>query len=842
MVHLLIHIPPKYRWWAISFLILALFFGAATYRLWCYPYRPADAVPGTTAAVFNFPVYKAKDSIMDSVGSATFFQAFPELRQDFSAFQAFFQQGGAAIPADAEWMVQNLGAGQLALSLAVEAPSFPLEKAISVYQSEATLFRGEPIWQLSSPEGTMMALARCRNLLLLGRLPLQVEASITQLKEGLSDWSVPRAGSPRRLYLRLDNLPGLGAGIWAPSLSDALRHFEPYCEGLNLSFEKQGDTLNIKGSVEGGELSANTPLSGEPDGALLNYLPDNLAWCFRKPVDSLSSAAEGSYLSSWVGQELVFASMALPGDEADNQFLLLSVRPDMDASSQLDALVRELGALDAYNFQSFRITRLRADTLLRPLGFEMANPFFTVLGEYVAFSTSRAVLEQLARSVLAGKTLVQSGPFLRLWASLQPRQQSAWAYTDASLLRLRLPVYLEQHKEAISTLLNPFEAVMVVLGPDGGIAGRVLPKGPGTARPASGMAWIVNLDTLAASAVYPFPLDGGRQGFLIQDQAHALYLISVKGERLWKRQLEGPALGGITYLPSRREGRQRMAFATPGQVQVLDTRGEPAPNFPLKLPAPASSPLLAVDFEGQQRYHFFIACNNGKAYGYDYRGLPVEGWSPQGNLDSLVRQPMVHFQKDGKDYILALSEAGTLHVFRRDGALRFEPVKAGARFQSPPFFQAEGEMERIAMGDERGLGHIVNFEGGYFRLKLMPDLEPGARFLFVNLTGDERKDYLAYREEELVVRYYDGLKFVTHLDETLDMPADTAFLVSFSGKQRVGILHREDRKASLLDETGALLPGFPLASDVPFALAPQPEGGNLIVTGYGASVYAYLSY
>lgn len=834
----------EYRWRAISIIVLALFLGAATYRLWCYPYHATDAVPGTTAAVFTFPVYKAKDSVRDSVETATFFHAFPELQQDYSAFQSFFQRAGGGIPTDAEWMVQNLGSGQLALSLAVEAPSFPLEKALSVYQSEATVYLGEPVWRLSSPEGSMLALARCRNLLLLGRLPLQVEASITQLKEGQSGWSVPRAGGSRHLYLRVDNLSGLGAGIWASPLRDALRQFEPQCEGLNLAFERKGDTLDISGTLESRKPSANKNTREVSDGALLNYLPDNLAWCYRKPLDSLPLAGQpaGEYLSSWVGDELAFGSMALPGKEADNQFLLLSVRPDTDAQRLLDSLTRNLGALESYNFQSFRVIRLRADSLLRPLGFEMANPFFTVLGEYVAFSASRAVLEQLARSVLAGKNLVKEEPFIRLWANLQPGRQTVWAYTNAALLRLRLPAYLEQYKEPVSSLLNPFEALMIKIEPDGEILGRILPKGDGKAGPVSGMAWIVNLDTVAASAARHFPLEGGRQGFLIQDEAHALYLISVKGERLWKRRLEGPILGGIAYLPSTRQGRHRMAFATPGQIQVLDSRGEPAANFPLNLPSPASSPLLAVDFEGQQRYHFFISCSNGKVYGYDYRGAPLEGWSPQENLDSLVRQPMAHFQKDGKDYILALSEAGTLHVFRRDGALRFEPVKTGAGFQSPPFFQAEGEIERIAMGDERGMGHIVNFEGDYFRLKLMPELEQGARFLFVNLAGDERRDYLSYRGDELVVRYYDGLKLVTLFDQALEMPADTAFLCSFSGKEYIGFLNRQNRKAFLLDESGTLLPGFPLASDVPFALAPQPEGGHIIVAGYGDSVYAYLLY
>src|SRR5690606_14491459 len=125
-------------------------------------------------------------------------------------------------------------------------------------------------WRLSSPDGATLAFARCRNLLLLGRLPLQVEACITQLKEGLSGWALPAAGSPRHLYLRVDNLLGLGSGIWGGPVRDALTRFEPYCEGLNLSFEQKGDTLDFTGKIEGGRL----PVAGKPeevsDGALLN--------------------------------------------------------------------------------------------------------------------------------------------------------------------------------------------------------------------------------------------------------------------------------------------------------------------------------------------------------------------------------------------------------------------------------------------------------------------------------------------------------------------------------------------------------------------------------------------
>lgn len=841
----IVNLLLKFRWW-IAGLAFSLLFAVVAYQSWWYPYRPAEAVPGTAGAIFGFPVDKAMESGMDSVKTAGLFDAFPELRQDFSAFRYFFQQAGGAIPPDAEWMVHNLGSGQLALSMVAEAPSFPLEQALAEYQSEATVFRGEVVWRLSSPEGSGLALARCRNLLLLGRLPVQVEASITELKEELSAWALPSVGGRQRLYLRVDNLMSLGSGIWGGPIRQAIRRLEPHCEAFDLSFEKNGDTLDIRGRVEGrGPWAADMP-EGEADGAMLNYLPDNLAWCFRRPVGSfpetIAQQPFGKYLAPWIGPEMALASMALPGDEAANQFLLLSIGQEADAHPFLDGLAQELGVLEAYDFQSFRITRLRADTLLHPLGEEMKNPFFMVLGDYVAFAPSKLVLEQLARSVLAGKAIVQDEAFLRLWAGLQPRAHTMWGFANASLLHFRLPAYLEQQQEAAAALLKPFEALMLTVDPDGGLRGRALPRSGKTMPPAPDIAWSATLDTTVASAVQPFPLSGQGAGFLVQDEAHSLYLLSAKGEHLWKRRMEGGVIGGISLLPGNKGAAWSMAFTTPTHIHFRDQNGKPKANFPLALPDTASSPLLAVDFEGQGRYHFFVACKNGRIYGYNHRGLPLPGWSPQEKTDSLVRQPMAHFQKDNMDFILVLSEAGSLYAFRRDGEFRFEPVKTGARFHSPPFFQAEGGMERIALGDERGMGHIINLQGGYFRLKLMPNLETGARFLFIGLTGDERKDYLAYRGQELAVRYYDGLKFATYLSEQLELPADTAFILPQGEAGWIGLLHRESRKISIIDSTGAPLPGFPLPGDTPFGLAPQREGERLAVTGYGATIYAYRLY
>ena len=828
----------QYRWWLIGGLSTALL-GGLVYCFFLSPHHPEEALPEASALVFRWPAALSEGADADTLATPVFLSAFPALAADYAAFQQFLQAGSPA-SATGWWLLQNLGGGELALAAVLDARGFSWPAPFPYTQDN---FRGQAVYRYTLPSGQIVAAARSRNLLFLGRLPLQVEAGIAQLKGGPASWAAV-LGNQTALFIQPENLLALGTGIIEGPARNALASLERWCSGIELQYDKIGaDTLAFSGQLRlkrqsGRRFSIPAQSRGE---RLLSYLPRNLAWCYRQPMLQAEPEAAAplfrQHLQSWLGAEMAQLSLGLPGHPEQSQITLLAVQNPAQAPARLAALAEEVGSLQDYDYQGFQIRQLLADGLLKPLGVNMKNPFVSLLGDYVAFSPSQAAIEQLASNFLVGNTLLQDEAFLGMYAQ-QNAGSKAWLYTRASLGASLLPGYLRQQQQALAELLQTYEHWLVAISADGSFTGLAANPPPGQEADAALLAWQAALDAPASGAVQAFPLDEHGPGFLLQDEAHALYLLGPGGERRWKTQLDGPILGEIALIDYFGGELRDLAFATPNSIQVLSGEGALRGHFRIPLESPAISPLLVTDMEGRGQHHFFVACANGYLFGWDRQGRPLPGWNPQAQADSTVRHPLAHFQHRNQDYILALSEAGTLFAFQRDGSFRFEPVRMGAEFLSPPFFQIEPGIERIALGDSQGFAHIINLEGQHFRLRLLPD-GPGTHFLFLDLAGDARKDYLAYRAAELKAHYYEGNQFKPHFAKALPFVPDTAFVIARPQHQWIGLLNRKSRKIYLLDEQGASLPGFPLAGDTPFCLVPLTGGGLLAVTGYGDRVYAY---
>lgn len=832
----------RYRWWLAILAIFAVSVAIA-YRFWLYPCQPEDAIPQTTALAFRWEKGKNTFSARDSTGLPVLFQAFPDLAADYQAFSTFLPGSEALVSEESLWMVQNLGKGELALAAVLEASALPWAELLSAARAREASFRGHSVYSLSLAGGGTLAAARYRNLVLLGRLPLQVESAIARLRDGGAGAAFSRGGEPG-IYLWPDNLLSLGTGIIGAEARQALSRLGHWCSGIKLELSGKGDTLAISGRLELGPEAGrrfSIPASSRGEGVLA-YLPGNLAWCYRQPMPAAApekaSDAFRKYVQPWLGGDMAQLSLGLPGPPSDNQITLLAIgKPEMAARS-LDGLAAELGSLEEYDYQSYQVKQILARSLLSPVGVKVQNPYLAVMGGYLAVSSSRVAIEQLISNLIVGNNLGQDVGFLGLYAG-QEAGSRAWLYARTGLSAGLLPAYLQSRQESFGALLRSYDACLLTFSPAGAISGLAVRGGAQARQPEPMLAWKAALDAPARGAVQAFPLDETGPGFLIQDEANALYLLGTNGERRRKFQIDGPILGEISLADYFGGPLRDLAFATPAGIRVLSAEGEERGNFHIPLESPAISPLLLADFEGQGQYCFFVACANGYIYGWDRQGKPLPGWNPQAGADSTLHLAMAHFQYAGKDYILALSDAGALFAFQRDGALRFEPVKTGARFLSPPFFQAEGDIGRIALGDSEGFAHIVNLEGAAFRLRLLPQPGPGARFLFGNLTGDDRKDYLAYRGAEMRAHFYEGNSFRPFFTQTLPSVPDTVFLIPRPGYAWIGLLDRKAGKISLLDNAGQPIPGFPLAGDTPFVMTPLRTGGQLVVAGNGASVYAY---
>lgn len=818
--------PPKRL--LLAGLLFAALLAALIYRWGVYPKQAAAAVPAATAVLFDSRAGSDGQARSASVALAPFFALFPSLAADYSRFLA----ADSTLLQGALWMAEQTGATDCALAAVLPAKAKGLA-ALADSLTPAAHYRGLPIYIPS--EG--LAFARYRNLWLIGRASRQVESLISQLEDGTRAWAYkPNSAYP--LHLRFDNLTGLANSLLGEPLRHLLQQAEQSGTGLSIRSLPSDTLLRMEGLVEGWALAEAPALAAEERDRLAQrvwpYLPANLAWCVWKRLPPLPADDELGqlYFAPWLGPDMASFSLPLPGTWADKRVLLLACQDAAAADAALQALGQAAGQLDAYPYQMFTIRQLLGDALLPALAADgLPNPYYSVLGDYVALSSSKVALEQLINAFVLTHSLAAKPDFLAQWDALALEAPEQWFYADCQVAAGQLAAQG-------SPLANALSAYSSAIGGTTVGGEFYLEARPASALPDGGpplqLLWQAPLP--AELTAGPFEL---ADGWLVQDQSGQMHCLGQNGQIRWQQPLLGQIIGSIALARSERGAPPAYAFATSGQLHFMNGNGQYLSGFPLQLPTGASSPLLLAELEGPAVLALVVAGTDGHIYAYDKQGNPMPGWAPNALLDTLVRLPMSHAQHDGKDYFLALTEKGSLYTFQRSGELRLPPIALGSHFQSPPYIKVGGQQQRIALGDVQGFAYAINLQGQHFRLQLLPSSKGNAKFRFAQLLGDERHDYIAWDENRLSVHYYEGQVFKQHLDYRLPAPADEAFVLDINGKPCLGWLSRQQQRIYLLDEQGQLMPGFPIAGHTLPTAKPLSSNATLLLCGYGDSLYAY---
>lgn len=809
-------------------LVFCLLASVGVYRWVAYPFSVQEAVAAETAIAFTTESPKSRKTALDSATYPRIFHYFPGLKQDYSLFSQLLHRESQAV-----WSLDHLGGKRYALSCAAAGyQEFFLDSLTRTGTGSTSVYQGIQVHQLVWEE-QRIAYARYRNLLLLGRLPLQVEGQIAQLQSKAESWLEDRELQPKQCWINPANFPAFVSGFLGGAALAKSRDWAEALPPFALRWPSQEDTISLRGRL------AAYPLPEAEDTAayrVLSYLPASIAWCSWRSLalPETSNPLFAEYIAPWLGKGIAQLQMPLPGGIEQNRVVLLRAKNTADAEEALEALGRESGQLQSYNFQLFTIRQLFSGEALAPLRIDMPTPYAVVLGEYVAFSTGRTALEQVANAYLLGQSIQTLPEFRRLWPELRASRMNAWFFFNGKRGRNRVKEWLVGHRDEWSALLRDYPFWMGSLR-SGGVLQVKAAAGIGQQGEDSqaGLLWSAPIGTEVANCPQPYPAGG----WLIEDKKHRLYLLKDNGEQRWRFQLPKPLLNAPQFV---RQGEQRppdIAFATPHRLYLLHPDGQPLPPYPVEWPSPARSPLLITPLEGQRFFGSFVSTDEG-VYGLKHDGRPLPAWSPNTRADTLVRHPVRHFQQAGKDYFILLSENGTLYALQRDGSPRFDALKLSGTFQSPPYFQADEHHKRIAIGSREGFAHIINLQGQHFRLQLLPGAQR-ARFLFAQIVGDGRKDYLAWDEERLALHYYDGGDFLKHFEYQFPAPPSEVFLAHKDGQPCIGWWSRAKQRIYLLNSDGELMPGFPLAGSTPFKTQPLPDGGTMVVCGYGDQVYAY---
>lgn len=841
-------------YWIIVIIVsLLLLWGA--WSIWGYlsgRQQLLRAVPATSGLVAGWPqaasFLQSADTLLGKAG------VFPaSVERDLTLYRDLFQRmdsSEASMQRPLLFFLQMNGPEGPALGAiwdARDADAFT-ERLLQRSTPRQTRYRGTLITTAGLEGGEQLVFARYQNLLLLGRFPFLVEEVIGTLSGNTGQGALP---------------------VEMAAFSEAPLTLWVNEEMLNRSRPGQGDSwpqgwLRTGISVKDGYRVIDGRFFPAPNqflpwmegtaaarpGPVLNVIPEQVSYLewryYDQPEDGLGDGLTADFFKPLAGNEQVYAGNVPGGTAREEEFFwVLSLKDRAAATQALDSLARQVGTLEDYDYQTYRIRRLLTGAL-QPgaAGLSFESPYCVVLDDYLLLSNSRSGLELWVDQYLAGATLVRSEAFLEFYQNNDEPARVWWLARPALLDGFAAAAPLRDALLGL-TAGRPFIGVRW----SGELAAPKMEavweeeKRVKAAIPGSRIAWRARLAADARTALQVLqPGERASPFFVVQDEAYQLYLLDAAGRERWRKPLESPVLSSFHLIDYYQDGQRQLLFNTPTAIHLLDVEtGERVGIFPLQLNSPATNGVTVVDTSGYGGYAFFVANSNGHLNGFDREGRPLPGWSPR-LIGAQVDYPLLHFQEATRDFFVALDTAGTLHAFRRDGAYRFPPLAFNDTFPNPPDYQLHPRSGRIVACNQDGMVYVTNLIGEHFRLRLESRPRRPVQFAFADVTGDDRNDYLSLNGNRVSGHYYRGNNFERAFTFEADRPLSDLFAVGLPGRNKaaVGAVDAAAGKVYLIDGEGNLWPGFPLAGRTRFAVSETSAGGALLlVVADGRTVYGY---
>ncbi len=340
-----------------------------------------------------------------------------------------------------------------------------------------------------------------------------------------------------------------------------------------------------------------------------------------------------------------------------------------------------------------RIGLLRLDGFV-PLVFGqrfaiLQKAYYAIIGDVLIFANQPSALRTLideinAQQILLNspefrKTLVRLGETGNLFCYVQTHQ---CAYLLRDYLSSSWNTWYHSNRKQVSG----WNSVTVLLS-----GGQKNPSLKVEFRHRTGqrgqratLRWTAALDTLAAiPPVVVRDFTSGRERIMIQDRAHTLYMIDGNGDIAWKRMLKSKILGKIVTVDLYGNGYSQYLFNTRTHLWLVDRQGRPVSNYPIRLPAPATTGMLHV---GRNRTgQVYIPCENGRLYAYEASGKPLREWRFT-QFTGPVSQPFVHLNLDGKEWIVGSDDLGEVYILDLAGRPGITATSSVFRLEQTPFY------------------------------------------------------------------------------------------------------------------------------------------------------------
>lgn len=468
---------------------------------------------------------------------------------------------------------------------------------------------------------------------------------------------------------------------------------------------------------------------------------------------------------------------------------------------------------------------------------------FAVYDKYLICGSNTSGLKNYLQGIASGKTLAGDSTYLATLKDAQPNP-NFFVYARIPkvfrlknlLLKPELSAELTDNEDIIRKY-NVFSWQFSVS--DDKIKNRVDIHFDPNAKEEPQAVWQLKLDAPLAGApeLMLNHKDPANREIVVHDKQNHVSLIDRDGTVLWTIQLPDQIISDIHQIDIYHNNRLQYLFNTKTHLYLIDRLGKDVGKFPVKLKSPASNGVSIAEYGKNKEYRFFVAGEDHQIYAFDRDGKPVPKFGFKGS-ETLVKDPVQHFDIDGKDY-LVFADSRNTYFLDRQGKDR--------KVESPPFDHSNNPLYFRNMGnpvlittDTSGKIHIQDFAGKQ-ETKEVGKFSAAHRFAIEDIDGNGTLKYLFTDGKKLTVFAADGKKMFEH-SFSADI-SETPFTCTLGpGGVKIATVVKAENKIYVLNRNGSVVRGFPLDGNTRFTVGKFNDANswfNLIVGSEGNNLVNY---
>ncbi|MEW5845517.1 MAG: DUF3352 domain-containing protein [Bacteroidota bacterium] len=448
----------------------------------------------------------------------------------------------------------------------------------------------------------------------------------------------------------------------------------------------------------------------------------------------LTGISVDEFLAKNVDNEIAAISSRLANDSTE-WYILVNTRSGSATLQQLQNFAKAKG-FSKHEYKpskqnSFLIVpnpiKLYLPTLLGNSFLMVNDSYVTAIDNVIVFGSSVSALEKIVNEYLRNNTLSGSAVFRDIQQRISTSSNFI-LYTNGMdsypINGLRLhgkPFRLCKSNPADSHSLvwqvvggsqKLFAMLAITSNQDGLTETAGLPEN---------VKWVCKLNSVPVGKPHRLVNHiNGQTEILVQDSNNQIYLISNDGHILWQRRIDAPIQGDVIQVDVFRNRKLQMVFTAGNAIYLIDRNGKDVQGFPVRLPANATSPLSAFDYDKNRNYRFVVACADKRIYCYDTNGKPVKGWF-NFKTETVVRNRIGYVSYQGKDFIVIFDQ-NRPYLLNRRGEERVKPQTLFAKAPNAEFYLITNSRKGayLVTTDTLGIINRLYFDGKVESMVLEP--------------------------------------------------------------------------------------------------------------------------